>query len=66
MHDDLSELLHAHRDELRYEMPARLRRKLTHQPRLDRPRAALAGAWEQAHPWPRSAGGYEPFDAGLA
>ena len=26
----------------------------------------LAGDWEQAHPWPRSAGGYQPFDAGLA
>jgi len=26
----------------------------------------LASAWEQAHPWPRSADGYEPFDAGLA
>jgi len=26
----------------------------------------LAGDWEQAHPWPRAAGGYEPFDAGLA
>jgi Asp-tRNA(Asn)/Glu-tRNA(Gln) amidotransferase A subunit family amidase len=26
----------------------------------------LASSWEQAHPWPRSADGYEPFDAGLA
>ena len=26
----------------------------------------LAAAWEQAHPWPRTADGYEPFDAGLA
>jgi Asp-tRNA(Asn)/Glu-tRNA(Gln) amidotransferase A subunit family amidase len=26
----------------------------------------LAAAWERAHPWPRSADGYEPFDAGLA
>jgi Asp-tRNA(Asn)/Glu-tRNA(Gln) amidotransferase A subunit family amidase len=26
----------------------------------------LAGAWEQAHPWPRTADGYGPFDAGLA
>jgi len=26
----------------------------------------LAGSWERAHPWPRSADGYEPFDAGLA
>jgi Asp-tRNA(Asn)/Glu-tRNA(Gln) amidotransferase A subunit family amidase len=26
----------------------------------------LAGSWEQARPWPRSADGYEPFDAGLA
>ena len=25
----------------------------------------LADAWEQAHPWPRSAGGYEPFDESL-
>jgi Asp-tRNA(Asn)/Glu-tRNA(Gln) amidotransferase A subunit family amidase len=25
----------------------------------------LAGAWEQARPWPRAADGYEPFDAGL-
>jgi Asp-tRNA(Asn)/Glu-tRNA(Gln) amidotransferase A subunit family amidase len=26
----------------------------------------LASAWERAHPWPRTADGYEPFDAGLA
>jgi Asp-tRNA(Asn)/Glu-tRNA(Gln) amidotransferase A subunit family amidase len=26
----------------------------------------LASAWERARPWPRSADGYEPFDAGLA
>ena len=26
----------------------------------------LASSWEQARPWPRSADGYEPFDAGLA
>jgi Asp-tRNA(Asn)/Glu-tRNA(Gln) amidotransferase A subunit family amidase len=26
----------------------------------------LAGSWEEAHPWPRSAEGYEPFDAGIA
>jgi Asp-tRNA(Asn)/Glu-tRNA(Gln) amidotransferase A subunit family amidase len=26
----------------------------------------LASSWERAHPWPRSADGYEPFDAGLA
>ena len=26
----------------------------------------LASSWEQAYPWPRSADGYEPFDAGLA
>jgi anti-sigma factor RsiW len=44
MHDDLSELLRAHRDQLRYTAPARLRRKLMPQPWLDRPRAALAGA----------------------
>ena len=25
----------------------------------------LAASWEQAHPWPRSAEGYEPFDACL-
>ncbi len=26
----------------------------------------LAGSWEQARPWPRSADGHEPFDAGIA
>ena len=26
----------------------------------------LASSWERAHPWPRSADGYEPFGAGLA
>jgi Asp-tRNA(Asn)/Glu-tRNA(Gln) amidotransferase A subunit family amidase len=26
----------------------------------------LASSWERAHPWPRSADGYEAFDAGLA
>jgi Asp-tRNA(Asn)/Glu-tRNA(Gln) amidotransferase A subunit family amidase len=25
----------------------------------------LASSWEEARPWPRSAGGYEPFDTGL-
>jgi anti-sigma factor RsiW len=44
MHDDLSDLLRGHREQLRYKAPARLRRKLMPQPRLDRPRAALAGA----------------------
>jgi Asp-tRNA(Asn)/Glu-tRNA(Gln) amidotransferase A subunit family amidase len=26
----------------------------------------LASSWEQARPWPRSADGYEPFDAGIS
>jgi Asp-tRNA(Asn)/Glu-tRNA(Gln) amidotransferase A subunit family amidase len=32
----------------------------------DQPLLDVASSWEQARPWPRSADGYEPFDAGIA